>query len=325
MPDVRRRRRSDPRARPGTRPGDGRIYTLVVTAALALFNACAPDDPSAGPTPDALVPFATAPLAPPADRDEAVARQLPLGLVPEPRRALVSPRPIEPDALRGGPYDVIVEDASQDSAEGALGAATRAGLTGRRAALTAHGVYVLWLPARATEEEGLRTQARRMGAVFARVTLWRDDFAAHPTRVGLAGHADETPLDPGALVAAARALPAEDPSGLGTYPTALPFFFYAGDLGAAEGRLGAATAGVLAEDALLGLERRLATAVPPASDPYLARLDAAERRRAGAGLALRTLSVALTLDRPREHRRALLEYVRAVPGADRPPLDPWVR
>lgn len=64
--------------------------------------------------------------------------------------------------------------------------------------------------------------------------------------------------------------------------------------------------------------------MPIEDDPYLSLLSPAQRRRVGAGLALRALSTAFAELDVKAQRRALLDYVRHVPEEERPSLEDWV-
>ncbi len=270
------------------------------------------------------------------------------GLFDDPRVEIVAEDARHRLAYDEALYDVVIGDIFFPWQAGTADLFTLEHFRAVKARLAPGGRFVQWLPCYQLSEDEFRAIARTMTEAFEQVTLWRGDFAARRPLLAVVGHEAPEALDPQVLVENARALGPDDATGIGRFPTSLPFFFYAGNLSAAGSLL--ARAPLLTDDRpwlaweapreqrrreagettafvgprILAFERALVEAVPIEDDPYLSLLSPAQRRRVGAGLALRALSTAFAELDVKAQRRALLDYVRHVPEEERPSLEDWV-
>ena len=213
-----------------------------------------------------------------------------------------------------------------------------------RARLAEGGLFVQWLALYQLSRREFEVVARTMLGVFEQVTLWRGHFGARRPVVALVGAAQPTTLDPAVIdrngrhLAGGRPLPPA-----AALAVTLPF--YAGNLSAAEGlippgpintddrplveyqapvtqreeRAGAAGWFNLAE--LGDFLRRLMELAPPARDPHLALLTAAQRDLVVAGRHYYDGAVASRLGRSARADAHFREFARRVPIEFRPPLE----
>ena len=213
-----------------------------------------------------------------------------------------------------------------------------------RARLAEGGLFVQWLPLYQLSRREFEVVARTMLGAFEQVTLWRGHFGARRPVVALVGAAQPTTLDPAVIdrngrhLAGGRALPPA-----AALAVTLPF--YAGNLSAAQGlippgpintddrplveyqapvtqreeRAGAAGWFNLAE--LGDFLRRLMELAPPARDPHLALLTAAQQDLVVAGRHYYDGAVASRLGRDADADAHFREFARRVPIAFRPPLE----
>jgi spermidine synthase len=203
-------------------------------------------------------------------------------------------------------YDLILGDLFVPWEAGTGNLYTREHFTVARERLTPDGIFVQWLPLYQMSKPEFMTIARTMIAVFPEVVLWRGDFSADGPIVALAGADRLSPLDLESIVESARTI--EGPDVLREDAQALTLPYYAGHLSMATGvvpdgplnlddwpvveyaapvsqrrqRAGEAS-WFIAED-LIAFFGQVLDAVPPESDPYLARLTDADRAWVRAGL-----------------------------------------
>ena len=157
------------------------------------------------------------------------------------------------------------------------------------------GVYVQWIPLYQVSDRELGIIARTMDEVFDEVVAWRGDLFPSRSVLALVGHRDATPLDPTVIAPAARSVttaPIRSDAQLeamvlrhyvgnitrsGIYATrdlntdSRPRIEYLTPRTHREVRAGRAT--FVVGDDRERLYRDLATALPPADDPYLTDLD----------------------------------------------------
>lgn len=168
------------------------------------------------------------------------------------------------------------------------------------------GVFMQWLPLYQVSEEEFLIIARTMLEVFPEVVVWRGDFYAERPILGLMASNESLQLDPDVLVAHGR-LMAGRPELAASSVEAVTLPFYAGNLGRSRGVL--ADGPVNTDDrpviehrspvshrsarskesewftgsSLVAFYTRLVAATPVGEDPYLARLDEAQRGYVQAG------------------------------------------
>ncbi|MFN6979593.1 MAG: spermidine synthase, partial [Gemmobacter sp.] len=159
------------------------------------------------------------------------------------------------------------------------------------------GAYVQWMPLYQVSRQELAIVANTMAQVFPELTLWRGDLYPERSILALVGRLTPAPLDPATLAAQWRAMTGEETPDPVLIDRALKF--YAGN--AASGLFAEAPINtddrplieylaprthraVLAGTGrfLTGAERDrlyadLLGALPPETDPHLARLDAAQK------------------------------------------------
>ena len=165
------------------------------------------------------------------------------------------------------------------------------------------GAYVQWMPLYQVSRPEFEIIANTMAQVFPELTLWRGDLYPERSILALVGRNEPAPLDPATLAARWRAMTDEDTPDEVLIDRALKF--YAGN--AASGLFAHAPVNtddhplieylaprthraVIAGHArfLVGPERdrlyaELLDAMPPATDPYLARLTPAQQALPVAG------------------------------------------
>jgi spermidine synthase len=200
-------------------------------------------------------------------------------------------------------FDVIVSDLFVPWHAGTGTLYTREHFETVRSRLAPRGIFAQWLPLFQLSQRDFEVIARTLVEVFPHVVLWRGDFYANRPIVALVATAERPVLDTTTLLRRARQLV---PNAADEEIAAAVLPFYVGNLGAAHAVLGKgdintderpiieylsprsqwANAGESPWFVSVPLVRffdRLAAAVPPASDPYLAHLSARERGYVEAG------------------------------------------
>jgi spermidine synthase len=197
-------------------------------------------------------------------------------------------------------YDLIVSDLFVPWEAGTASVYTHEHFTTARERLAPGGTFVQWLPLYQMSKREFLIVSRTMLDVFPDVTMWRGDFFAERPIVALVGSLDLAPLDPRVIAERARTVSGRTDM-LPETAHALTLPFYMGNLARArhlvpdvplntddrpvleyiapvthrQQRIGAAR-WFNAFD-LLAFSSDLLAAVPPEADPYLARLDSAQR------------------------------------------------
>ena len=241
-------------------------------------------------------------------------------------------------------YDVIIADLFVPWRAGVGNLYSFEHFEAARDRLTAGGLFVQWLPLFQVSRREFDLVARTMLAVFEQVTLWRGTFSPATPFVALVGAAEPTRLDPAVIERNGRHLsggaPLPDAAAL-----AVTLPFYAGNLSAADGLIPpgpvntddrplveylapvtqreerAGTTGWFDATELAAFLRRLAESAPPARDPHLALLSAAQRDFVTAGLSYYQGAVASRLGQDAEADRHFRDFARRIPIAFRPPID----
>ena len=241
-------------------------------------------------------------------------------------------------------YDVIIADLFVPWRAGVGNLYSREHFEAARDRLTAGGLFVQWLPLFQVSRREFDLVARTMLAVFEQVTLWRGTFSPATPFAALVGAAEPTRLDPAVIERNGRHLsggaPLPDAAAL-----AVTLPFYAGNLSAADGLIPpgpvntddrplveylapvtqreerAGTTGWFDSTELADFLRRLAASAPPAGDPHLALLSAAQRDFVTAGLSYYQGAVASRLGQDAEADRHFRDFARRIPIAFRPPID----
>jgi len=241
-------------------------------------------------------------------------------------------------------YDAIIADLFVPWRAGVGSLYSREHFDAARERLTAGGLFVQWLPLFQVSRREFDLVARTMLAVFEQVTLWRGTFSPASPFVALVGAAEPTRLDPVVIERNGRHLsggaPLPDATAL-----AVTLPFYAGNLSAAEGLIPpgpvntddrplveylapvthreerAGTTGWFDSTELAAFLQRLAASAPPARDPHLALLTAAQRDFVTAGLSYYLGAVANRLGQDAEADRHLRDFARRIPIEFRPPID----
>ena len=241
-------------------------------------------------------------------------------------------------------YDAIIADLFVPWRAGVGSLYSREHFEAARDRLTAGGLFVQWLPLFQVSRREFDLVARTMLAVFEKVTLWRGTFSPATPFVAFVGAAEPTRLDPAVIERNGRHLsggaPLPDAAAL-----AVTLPFYAGNLSAADGLIPpgpvntddrplveylapvtqreerAGTTGWFDSAELAAFLRRLAASAPPASDPHLALLTAAQRDFVTAGLSYYQGAVASRLGHDAEADRHFRDFARRIPIEFRPPID----
>ncbi len=241
-------------------------------------------------------------------------------------------------------YDAIIADLFVPWRAGVGSLYSREHFEAARERLTAGGLFVQWLPLFQVSRREFDLVARTMLAVFEQVTLWRGTFSPASPFVALVGAVEPTRLDPVVIERNGRHLsggaPLPDATAL-----AVTLPFYAGNLSAAEGLIPpgpvntddrplveylapvthreerAGTTGWFDSTELAAFLQRLAASAPPARDPHLALLTAAQRDFVTAGLSYYLGAVANRLGQDAEADRHLRDFARRIPIEFRPPID----
>ena len=241
-------------------------------------------------------------------------------------------------------YDVIIADLFVPWRAGVGNLYSREHFEAARNRLTAGGLFVQWLPLYQVSRREFDLVARTMLTVFDQVTLWRGSFSAEFQFVAFVGATGPTVLDPTVIERNGRYLsggaPLPDATAL-----AVTLPFYAGNLSAADGLIPpgpintddrplveylapvthreerAGTAGWFNSADLAAFLRRLTELAPPARDPHLALLSAAQRDFVTAGLSYYEGAVARQLGRDAEADGHFRDFARRIPIEFRPPID----
>jgi spermidine synthase len=196
-------------------------------------------------------------------------------------------------------YDLILGDLFVPWEAGAGSLYTREHFTVARDRLTPHGIFVQWLPLYQMSKPEFMTIARTMLAVFPEVVLWRNDFSSSWPVVALAGANRLSPMDLESITRRAQTIDGPDVSPDVARALTLPY--YAGHLSMVTGvvpggplnvddrpvieyaaplsqrRQRAGEISWFTAGDLIAFFGQVLDAVPPESDPYLARLTDADR------------------------------------------------
>ena len=241
-------------------------------------------------------------------------------------------------------YDVIIADLFVPWRAGVGSLYSREHFAAARDRLTPGGLFVQWLPLYQVSRREFDVVARTMLTVFDQVTLWRGSFSAELPFVAFVGATGPTTLDPIVIEGNGRHLSGGAPLPAAT-ALAVTLPFYAGNLSLAGGLIPpgpintddrplveylapvtqreerAGTAGWFNSTELAVFLRRLAELAPPARDPHLGRLTAAQRDFVTAGLSYYEGAVARQLGRDAEAEAHFRDFARRIPIEFRPPLD----
>jgi spermidine synthase len=236
-------------------------------------------------------------------------------------------------------YDLIISDLFVPWEAGTGSLYTREHFRTARERLTPAGAFVQWLPLYQMSRTEFMTVARTMLDVFPDVRIWRGDFFPHRPIVALVGTTGVAPIDPDGLAARGRDIAGSDVPPEAMRALTLPF--YAGRLSAArhlvpdgplntddrpiieygapithrQQRTGAAAWFTSTE--LLDFFRAVLDAAPPEHDPYLARLDPAEREWVRAGFHYHAAEVHRRLGNETLAAAHRQEFAARVPAAFR--------
>jgi spermidine synthase len=206
-------------------------------------------------------------------------------------------------------YDVIIADLFVPWQAGAGSLYTREHFEVVRSRLRSGGLFAQWLPLYQLSARDAQVIMRTMLEVFPEVTVWRGDFMPNQPIIALIGQESGARLDPEAVTANFRHR--RGTSELSReLAVAFTSLFYVGNLGASRELVAglplntdddpfieyeapvaqreqaeAAQSGFVSFE-LAEFQDKLARRVPPASDPFLAGLSAAEREFALAGADL---------------------------------------
>jgi spermidine synthase len=209
------------------------------------------------------------------------------------------------------------------------------------------GRYVQWLPLYQVSEQELAIVAATMDEAFEQVTLWRGDLFPNRSIVALVGEDAPRPLDPSVAVDTVRELVGDpglgDPELSDEQIEAMLLRLYAGNVTASGLFDGAElntddhprieylaprthrAARTGTADFLVGEHRdelygRLADALPPGRDPYLAGLD--DRRRGDVEAGRLRSRIAWLEDQGHDAERLRDRYERLSPPAGDDQLSP---
>ena len=241
-------------------------------------------------------------------------------------------------------YDAIIADLFIPWRAGVGNLYSREHFRAARERLTGGGLFVQWLPLYQVSRREFDMVARTMLSVFDQVTLWRGGFSAELPFVAFVGATEPTTLDPNVIERNGRHVsggaPLPDATAL-----AVTLPFYAGNLSEADGLIPpgpintddrplveylapvtqreerAGTTAWFNSTELAIFLRRLAELAPPARDPHLALLTAAQRDFVTAGLSYYEGAVARQLGRDAEADAHFRDFARRIPIEFRPPLD----
>ena len=241
-------------------------------------------------------------------------------------------------------YDMIIADLFVPWRAGVGNLYSREHFEAARNRLTAGGRFVQWLPLYQVSRREFDLVARTLLTVFDEVTLWRGSFSAEIPFMAFVGATEPTALDPNVIERNGQHLsggaPLPDATAL-----AVTLPFYAGNLSAADGLIPpgpintddrplveylapvthreerAGAAGWFHSTDLAVFLRRLMESAPPARDPHLALLSAAQRDFVTAGLSYYEGAVARQLGRDAEADAHFLDFARRIPIEFRPPID----
>ena len=241
-------------------------------------------------------------------------------------------------------FDVIIADLFVPWRAGSGSLYSREHFEAARERLAAGGLFVQWLPLYQLSRREVDMVARTMLTVFEQVTLWRGHFRAERPVLALVGAAGPTTLDPAVIERNGRYLSGGRPLPAST-ALAVTLPFYAGNLSGADGLIPpgpintddrplvkylapvtqreerAGTTGWFNSTELADFLRRLMELVPPARDPHLALLSAAQQDFVVAGLHYYNAAVARGLGRDTDADAHFREFARRIPIEFRPPVD----
>ena len=241
-------------------------------------------------------------------------------------------------------FDVIIADLFVPWRAGIGNLYSREHFDAARERLVPGGLFVQWLPLYQLSRLEFEVIARTLLTVFEQVTVWRGHFGAARPVLALVGADGPTTLDPAVIERNGRHLSGGRPLPAST-ALAVTLPFYAGNLSAADGlippgplntddrplveylapvtqreeRAGATEWFNSAE--LADFSRRLMELVPPARDPHLTLLSAAQQDFVVAGLHYYNAAVASRLGRDAEADAHFRDFARRIPIEFRPPVD----
>ncbi len=241
-------------------------------------------------------------------------------------------------------YDAIIADLFVPWRSGVGNLYSREHFEAARERLTDGGLFVQWLPLYQVSRREFEVVARTMLAVFEQTTVWRGNFGAARPVLALVGADGPTTLDPTVIERNGRHLSGGRPLPPST-ALAVTLPFYAGNLSAADGLIppgpintddrplveyltpvtqreerAGATAWFNSTE-LADFFRRLLALAPPARDPHLRLLTAAQRDFVVAGLHYYDGAVARRLGRDAEADVHFREFARRIPIEFRPSID----
>jgi spermidine synthase len=230
-------------------------------------------------------------------------------------------------------FDVIVSDLFVPWHAGTGTLYTREHFETVRSRLKSGGLFAQWLPLFQLSQRDFEVIARTLIEVFPHVTLWRGDFYGNRPIVALIASLEPMRVDPAHLELRGRQL-APELTDEEILAAVLPF--YAGNLGAARGVLGAGDVNTdehpvieylspvaqwsdvnsspwFVSMPLVRFFERLQASAPFASDPYLAGLSAVERGYVEAGFLYYRAIVHRLRDEDEEAQVDLAETLRRLP------------
>ena len=235
-------------------------------------------------------------------------------------------------------YDVIVADIFLTYKMGVGSLYTLEHFEAVRSRLEQGGIFVQWLPLFDFSPEKFGIVARTMLEVFPQVTLWRRSVSPRFPVFALVGQLEDWPLDIEAFEQTLSDLKQDGSLPGEVWIHNIPLAAYAGNLTSLRplfdrypistddrrpleylapvterNSKGAKTATVLAWEALGTFCASLLEQSPPASDPYLARVDPARRVQAHAGLAYYDYATMRRMGRT-EEAQVHLERYRMIVG-----------
>ncbi|QOC22512.1 fused MFS/spermidine synthase [Wenzhouxiangella sp. AB-CW3] len=238
-------------------------------------------------------------------------------------------------------FDVIISDLFTPWKAGTGNLYTLEHFHTAAARLNEGGLFVQWVPTYQVSEKEFGILARTMDEAFDQVVLWRGDLFPDQSIVALVGQNRAEPLDPQVPIAHGRAL-AGNPDLPDDLLAAVNLRFYAGNITASglfdeaaintdrrplieyqaprtQRAVQAGLARWLTGDQLGLLYERLIQNPGLDHDPYLARLDAAQRDYVLAGRSYFHYGVYRRAGREEEAEMLLADFIARTPFERAPP------
>jgi spermidine synthase len=234
-------------------------------------------------------------------------------------------------------FDVVLSDLFVPWHAGTGTLYTREHFEICRSRLSAHGTFVLWVPACQLSREEFDILARTVLSVFPHVTVWRGEFVPQWPTLGFLCSLEEQRLEPAQVRRnVARVVPEPPPGRIGE-GRFLPYLQYAGNLGAARAlfararidtddrpileylapktqqRADSREVAWLRSEEMVRLLEDLFAEVPPETDPYLAAVTPEQVGYVRAGLWLYEVAVHVEAGRIEEARPLYRRFLSAVP------------